>query len=144
MKRVLSLNILLVLIFTSLSVFGLDNKTVVGKYELEGVMEMAGMLVLKANQKYTASFAYGAADWVEEGTWKIEGDEVVVSGGRFKEKNYNDLSLFFAPGMRMKYKDGKLTSSDPERKFAFLDPNKTPTPPGKDAGEGGRGSLNPR
>lgn len=125
-----------VLFFTGSVVFALDKEAVVGNYELTGVMETAGMLRLMADQKYAAGFSYGAADWVEEGTWKIEGDEVVLQGGRFKVKNYKDLSLVLPAGTRFKYKDGKLTASDPKRKLVFLDPNKTPTPPGEESGEG--------
>lgn len=115
----------------------LDAKEVAGTYELTGVMEMAGGLQLGADQRYRAGFSYGAADWQEEGTWKLEGEVVVLQNGRFQQKNYPDLRLFLPPGERFQYKDGKLTNLNPEHKVVFINPEKTPSPGGKDgAGEG--------
>lgn len=124
---------LLISIFLSLAApaLALDNSDLPGKYELQGVMEMAGMLSLGPDQKYTAGFSYGAADWVEEGTWKLEGGEVLLSGGKIKVKNYDKLPLFLPSGSRFKYQDGKLTLIDPQRKVAFLDPNKSSSSEGK-------------
>ncbi|HKX11987.1 MAG TPA: hypothetical protein VJP40_02450, partial [bacterium] len=70
------------------------------------------------------------------GTWKLENSEVVLSGGRFKQKNYDKLPLFLPSGIRLKYQDGKLTGGDPQRKLVFVDPNKTPSGKGQEAGEG--------
>jgi hypothetical protein len=131
MKRITLLGASLIMIFLSSRGFGLDNSAVVGNYELQGVMEVAGMLMLKADQKYAAGFSYGAADWIEEGTWKLEGDEVLLQGGRFKEKNYKDLSLVLPSGTRMKVQDGKLTVNEPDHKLVFVNPNKTPAAPEK-------------
>lgn len=108
----------------------------VGSYELQGMMEMAGGLMLKADGKYLAGFSYGAADWTEEGFWKPEGAGIVLSGGRFKQRNTDKLPLFLPTGSRFEYRDGKLSLVDPERKLVFLDPNKTPSGKGKEAGEG--------
>ena len=126
---------------TSLPAFALDVKGAAGNYELHGVMEMAGMLMLKADQKYAAGFSYGAADWTEEGSWKIEGDEVVLEGARFKVKNKLIPSPFLPSGTRFKYKDGKLTGTDPSRKLVFLDPNKTPSPSKKSSDSAGEGRM---
>lgn len=136
MKRLLQLAATLALIFAGPGAFGLDAQEVPGNYELQGVMEMAGGLSLKAGGKYLAGFSYGAADWVEEGSWKLEGNEVILSGGRFKQRNYDKLPLFLPPGTRLKYQDGKLSGVDPQRKLVFLDPNKTPSAKGQEAGEG--------
>ncbi len=97
----------------------MNPAAVPGAYELRGAMEMAGGLMLHPNHKYVAEFSYGAADWVEEGLWKIEGEEVVLSGARFKAKNYDKIPFFLPPGTRLKYQKGDLSSSDPERKFRF-------------------------
>ncbi len=135
MKRWIPLVILLSFLFGRRG-FALDAQEVIGNYELQGVMEMAGGLSLKAAGKYLAGFSYGAADWLEEGTWKLQGNEVVLSGGRFKERNYDKLPLFLPPGTRLKYQAGKLSSSDPQRKLTFLNPDKTPSGKGQEAGEG--------
>jgi hypothetical protein len=119
--------------------FAWEAKDLAGKYELTGVMEMAGLLILAPDQKYQAGFSYGAADWVEEGTWKPEGDGVVLSGSRFKTKNAK-IPLFLPAGTHLSYKDGKLTAVGPGGKVAFVDPNKTPSHRGK-TGEAGEGRM---
>jgi len=110
-----------------------------GKYELTGVMEMAGMLVLAAGGKYQAGFSYGAADWVEEGTWKADGDGVILLGSHFKAQNVK-LPLFLPANTHLSYKDGKLTAVGPGGKIAFVDPNKTPSNR-KKTGEAGEGRM---
>lgn len=113
------------------SVVVAESPKVPGRYELQGVMEMAGILELKANSKYVAGFSYGAADWMEEGGWRLEGDVVILTGGKFKSQNSRDIPLLLPTGSRFKYNDGKLTSLDPIRKLNFLDPNKSSTSEGK-------------
>ena len=112
----------------------------VGNYELQGVMEMAGGLTLRPDQKYSAGFSYGAADWVEVGTWKPEGDGVVLSGSRFKARNTKEIPLFLPSGTRFTYKDGRLTATGPGGKVVFIDPNKTPSHR-KKTGEAGEGRM---
>jgi len=107
------------LLFFSVPLFALNPSSIPGAYELRGVMETAGELMLHPDQKYVAEFAYGAADWVEEGTWKIDGEEVVLSGAHFKMKNYDKIPFFLPPGTRLKYQKGDLVSGDPLRKFRF-------------------------
>jgi hypothetical protein len=141
MKLRLLFVVSMVLTLTSLRAFALDPKELAGNYELTGVMEMAGGLMLKENQKYMAGFSYGAADWEEEGNWKIEGDEVVLEGGHLKVKNKYIPSPFLPAGTRFKYKDGKLTGSDPSRKLVFLNPNKTPSPKQKTGDSAGEGRM---
>lgn len=129
------------LFFAPVKLFALDASQVLGNYELQGVMEMAGGLALQRNHKYMAGFSYGAADWQEEGSWKIEADEIVLEGSHLKIKNPHIPSPFLPAGTRFKYKDGKLSGTDPERKLVFLDPNKTPSPRGKGADVAGEGRM---
>src|SRR5215216_849151 len=98
------------LLLSSLSppVSGRETQDPLGNYELQGVMEMAGMLALKPGGKYAAGFTYGAADWMEVGAWKAEGDDIVLSGGRFQAKNA-DLPLFLPSGTRLRFQEGRLT-----------------------------------
>ena len=100
--------------------WALRAKGLVGAYELQGVRETAGFLMLHPDQKYLAEFSYGAADWQEEGAWKLEGDEVVFSGARFKVKNYDKIPFFLPEGLRLKVRKGDLTSQDPKRSFTFI------------------------
>jgi len=117
-----------------------ETQELVGNYELQGVMEMAGGLTLRPDQKYSAGFSYGAADWVEVGTWKPEGDGVVLSGSRFKARNTKEIPLFLPSGTRFTYKDGRLTATGPGGKVVFIDPNKTPSHR-KKTGEAGEGRM---
>jgi hypothetical protein len=131
----------LVLFLTSPStLLAWDAKDLVGNYELTGVMEMAGGISLKPDQTYTAGFSYGAADWIEEGSWKSEGDGVVLSESRFKARNTKEISLFLPSGTRFLYKDGRMTATGPGGKITFVDPNKTPSQR-KKTGEAGEGRL---
>jgi len=116
-----------------------EAKDLAGTYELQGVMEMAGLLALRADQKYQAGFSYGAADWVEEGTWKPDGDGVILLGSHFKTKNAK-IPLFLPANTHLSYKDGKLTAVGPGGKVAFVDPNKTPSNR-KKTGEAGEGRM---
>ncbi len=122
----------------------LDAQIVSGQYELVGVMEMAGGLNLMEKRQYVAGFSYGAADWQEEGTWKIEGEEVVLEGARLKVNNSLIPSPFVPSGTRFRYHEGKLTGTDPSRKLNFLNPNKTPSPKRKTADSAGEGRMRVR
>lgn len=130
----------LILLSISPSLAARDTKDLVGNYELTGVMEMAGGLTLKQDQTYSAEFSYGAADWIEEGNWKPEGDGVTLSGSRFKARNTIEIPLFLPSGTRFVYKDGRLTATGPGGKVVFVDPNKTPSQR-KKTGEAGEGRM---
>lgn len=117
-----------------------ETRDLVGDYELQGVMEMAGGLSLKPDQKYTAGFSYGAADWAEEGSWKPDGDGVALSGSHFKARNTNKIPLFLPSGTHFVYKAGRLTATGPGGSVTFVDPNKTPSHR-KTTGEAGEGRM---
>jgi hypothetical protein len=87
---------------------------------------MAGGLSLKKDQTYSAGFSYGAADWIEAGDWKAEGDGVTLSGSRFKARNTKEIPLFLPSGTHFVYKDGRLTAtgSRSRRMSAFPFPSR--------------------
>ncbi len=120
--------IILSVLLPAVRTLGLESKSVIGEYELQGVMETAGRLRLEKNNRYLAGFSYGAGDWVEEGTWKLEGEEVVLSDSRIKAKNHSSIALLLPAGIRFHYQDGKLSSVAADRRLTFLNPNKTPSP----------------
>jgi hypothetical protein len=140
MKTKTALIVLPFLLATATGLHGWDAKDLVGDYELQGVMEMAGGLTLKPDQKYAAGFSYGAADWIEEGSWRPEGDGVVLSGSHFKIKNAANLPLFLPSGTHFAYQDGRLTASGPGGKVTFINPNKTPSHR-KETGQAGEGRM---
>lgn len=112
-----------------------------GNYHLQGVHEMAGVLALSAaaGHPYLAQFSYGAADWAETGTWRLDGDTLVLSGGTFKQRNTPDAPLLLPAGTRFALAPGKLTAVDPERPLTFVDADKTP--PSGQPGVAGEGRM---
>lgn len=131
MRRFISIVVALLMPVYAASAFALERNEVLGSYELQGVMEMAGRLVLKSDQTYVAGFSYGAADWMEEGSWRIEGTTVVLSGGKFRAKNYEEISLLLPSGSKLAFQDGKLALTVMGRQWIFLDPNKSKSSEGK-------------
>jgi len=125
MKKLVSYGIGILAIFFALSVQAIDSKDLVGHYDLQGEAETSGSLNLNANQKYSASFTYSGNDWVEEGEWKVEDDELVLSDGHFKDKNHPQFPLYLSSGMSFEYRDGKLTSGSPQRRLLFTDTSRT-------------------
>ena len=119
----------------------LEPNDVPGTYHLQGVHEMAGELSLSAaaGHPYLAQFSYGAADWAETGTWKLDGETLVLSGGRFKQRNTPDAPLLLPSGTRFALSTGKLTATDAERPLTFVDADKTP--PSGQPGVAGEGRM---
>jgi len=56
-----------------------------GHYVLRGVMEVGSELVLRPDGTFQYMLAYGAADYEATGTWKAEGDAVVLTTGGDKQ-----------------------------------------------------------
>jgi len=52
-----------------------------GHYVLRGVMEVGSELLLKPDGTFEYMLAYGAADYEASGTWKVDGDSVVLTTG---------------------------------------------------------------
>jgi len=52
-----------------------------GHYVLRGVMEVGSELLLRPDGTFEYMLAYGAADYQASGTWKVDGDAVVLTTG---------------------------------------------------------------
>jgi len=50
-----------------------------GHYVLRGVMEVGSELLLRPDGTFEYMLAYGAADYQASGTWKVDGDAVVLT-----------------------------------------------------------------
>ena len=50
-----------------------------GHYVLRGVHEVGSEILLKPDGKFEFALAYGAADFEASGTWKVDGDAVVLT-----------------------------------------------------------------
>lgn len=57
-----------------------------GTYCLRGVMEVGSCLRLSAGGKFEYFLAYGAYDETAEGTWKLEGGDVVLSSPAYDKR----------------------------------------------------------
>jgi hypothetical protein len=55
-----------------------------GHYHLEGVMETGSQLLLAADGRFRWYFTYGALDLAADGTWRREGDQVVLRPAQFQ------------------------------------------------------------
>lgn len=128
-KNLVNLILSFFILYFICPVWAATTKDIAGTYELTGVMEMAGAIRLMPDQRYEAQFSYGAADWIEEGSWKLVGDNsVVLSGAKFKARNTMNLPLFLPNGTRFIYKQGKLTAYGANGgHVTFINPNKTPS-----------------
>src|SRR5215471_17528571 len=49
-----------------------------GHYVLQGVMEVGSELLLKPDGSFEYMLAYGAADYYAKGTWKRDGNSVIL------------------------------------------------------------------
>jgi hypothetical protein len=52
---------------------------IAGRYTLQGVMEVGSELLLKPGGSFEYMLAYGAADYWAKGTWRRDGDVVVLT-----------------------------------------------------------------
>jgi len=64
---------------------------VAGHYVLQGVMEVGSELLLKPDGSFEFMLAYGAADYWAKGTWKHDGDGVVLQSAGKEEAPFRML-----------------------------------------------------
>ena len=72
----------------SLAAYGQD---LAGTYTLHGQMEMGSQLLLKPDGKFEFMLAYGAADYWAKGTWKKDGNKVVLHSAGKQEQPFKLL-----------------------------------------------------
>jgi len=71
------------LLLTALTAYADD---VAGHYVLQGVMEVGSELLLKPDGNFEFMLAYGAADYWAKGTWRRDGNAVILqSSGKEEE-----------------------------------------------------------
>ncbi|MCW8278232.1 hypothetical protein IMF27_23855 [Pseudomonas sp. PCH199] len=63
-------------LFSALS--AADSSDLAGRYYLQGAMEMASELLLKKDGTFAGGIAYGAAQGNAKGTWRVDGDVVLL------------------------------------------------------------------
>jgi hypothetical protein len=62
-----------------------------GHYVLHGVMEVGSELLLNPDGAFEYMLAYGAADYWAKGTWRLEGNSVVLTSAGKKEAPFRFL-----------------------------------------------------
>jgi hypothetical protein len=78
----------LLVFFASFAAYGQD---LAGSYVLHGEMEVGSELLLKPDGKFEFMLAYGAADYWAKGTWKRDGNTVVLHTAGKKEEPFKLL-----------------------------------------------------
>jgi hypothetical protein len=114
-KSLLRIFLFFLLLFLQLIAFTQKQpkmSTVIGDYNLTGVMEMVSILRLNADSTFQFYFAYGASDREGSGTWILQDSTVILNSKsrppkdfRFIEssiKNENVFSIGF-PGVNPAY-----------------------------------------
>ena len=74
-----------------LSSFAAHSQDLAGSYVLHGQMEMGSELLLKPDGKFEFMLAYGAADYWAKGTWKRDGNRVILHSAAKKEEPFKLL-----------------------------------------------------
>jgi hypothetical protein len=74
-----------------LSSFAAWGQDLAGSYVLHGQMEMGSQLLLKPDGKFEFMLAYGAADYWAKGTWKRDGNTVILHSFGKKEEPFKLL-----------------------------------------------------
>jgi hypothetical protein len=80
----------LILLLT-LSPIAVRSDDLVGHYVLRGVMEVGSELLLKPDGTFEYMLAYGAADYWAKGTWRPDGDAVVLNSSGKEEAAFRLL-----------------------------------------------------
>lgn len=60
----------------------MSDKDLSGEYYLEGVMEVGSGIKLNEDHTFQIFFSYGALDKAGNGTWKKEGNNIILDGGK--------------------------------------------------------------
>ena len=74
----------------------------VGVYYLSSVMETASGIKLNEDQTFEFFFSQGALDRTGSGTWKAEGDEIVLNSKSAPEKGFILVNSMKVPGNETK------------------------------------------
>lgn len=82
---------IVVALLVFLSAFAACGQDLAGSYVLHGQMEMGSELTLKPDGKFEFMLAYGAADYWAKGTWKRDGNTVVLHSADKKEEPFKLL-----------------------------------------------------
>ncbi len=76
---------------------------VAGHYYLQGLREVGSELLLKPDGKFEYMLAYGAADYHAEGSWRRDGDDVVLKTAGKEEPPFKPIKseATKTPGVRV-------------------------------------------
>src|SRR5208337_532414 len=66
------------LLFMALAALAAQGQDLAGHYVLRGVREVGSEMMLKPDGSFEFMLAYGAADYWAKGTWRQEGNTVVL------------------------------------------------------------------
>jgi hypothetical protein len=78
-------------LFIVLAALTAQGEDLAGHYVLQGVMEVGSELWLKPDGSFEYMLAYGAADYWAKGTWRHEGNAVVLQSAGKEEAPFRQL-----------------------------------------------------
>jgi hypothetical protein len=90
MKKVFLPVVVFISIFITKTNAQMADKDLTGEYYLQGVMEVGSGLWLKEDHTFEMFFSYGALDKSGNGTWKEEGNKIILNSG---ERPANDFKM---------------------------------------------------
>ncbi len=89
-RRTTIMNALLILLL-AMAPLAARGDDLAGNYVLRGVMEVGSELLLKPDGTFEYMLAYGAADYWAKGTWRHEGDAVILNSAGKEEAPFRLL-----------------------------------------------------
>ena len=126
-KFQLLFSFLQLLLLPELQAQKIQEKSVIGIYMLEGVMETAAGLELKPDHTFEYWFTYGAADKWGKGTWKLTGQKLQLTSHHTQpeqdfvlkqsDNNYKQgirIIIIYEPGKPLQYVKCRLGNETAE------------------------------
>lgn len=71
------------------------DHNLVGRYYLQGIMEMGSQLSLQNGGRFEAVIEYGSADGYAKGQWTLQGQQLTLHRQNVAMNSTSDISQFF-------------------------------------------------
>ncbi|MBN8822809.1 MULTISPECIES: hypothetical protein [unclassified Spirosoma] len=76
-------------------------KSIAGEYYLTGVREVGSGIKLNPDSTFEFFFAYGALDRMGKGTWKLQGDQIILNSRPKPDKDFALVKSRTVPGNQL-------------------------------------------
>ena len=92
MKKALLPAVLFIAVLLNKTQGQMADNDLTGEYYLQGVMEVGSGTWLKEDHTFEMFFSYGALDKSGNGTWKREGDKIILNSGKRPASDFKLVS----------------------------------------------------